>query len=100
MDTALLHAENIIAARPYSWYAHNVAGMCQLRAGEELKARQHFQIAATICPTNRAIKNSIGATYAVVGDLKRATEWFTQALPDEDAQRNLAIIRNAPKGGR
>jgi len=79
-----------------NWRTLLAVGVARDRLGRHAKARMSYQAAQTLSPENVAILNNLALSWALDGDLTRATAILERAakLPGATAQirQNLALV--------
>lgn len=73
----------------------NDLGMCSMLKGEYKEALDLFTKAAAIAPDNARYRTNMAAALGMMGRYEEAFTLYRQAVPKEDAQHNLGVLRQA-----
>jgi hypothetical protein len=98
LNTKVTIYDNAAKVYPDNWKALNNAAAANLMKGNNDKAGNYLQKAATLAPNNGNIENNIGVLAAKNGDWKKAEAQFKKAQQlGEKEDYNLGVLM-IPKG--
>ena len=97
--------EDAVRAQPSLAEAHYMAGLAVSRCGDQVRARQHFELALSVTATMCSPRVALGLMLLEAGNVSEARLAFARAVQDNPATcspayTNLAILQRREAAGQ
>jgi len=97
IDEAIDTISRGISIRPRDSVLLNNLGMCWMVRKDYKKALQMFTKAAGIMPANTRYRANMAVALGLMGRYEESLSLFRQVLPEDQANHNLSVLREAEK---
>ncbi len=94
-DAAIKTLDSALGINPEDPVVLNNLGMCRIVRGEYENALKVFTKAAGIAPENARYRANMAVAMGLLGRYEEALALFKQVVPEDQAERNLSVLREA-----